>query len=114
MGRGLRTCWKLSLGAFLFGVLLLAYLGYRYRGHVSSAFGFISEETGGTAMAVLTIILSICGLMYGAFCLVFPILAYFGLKDLRRRIAAIQTTQIVATRSCEPKEPAISEKSGEL
>ena len=92
MKLGLRKYWKVWLSASLLGLLVLAYFGYRYRAHVSSAFGWISEETGGKAMGVLTIALTLCGLVYAFFCLIFPIIVYVGLRDLRRRMAEIEKT----------------------
>jgi hypothetical protein len=88
----LRKHWKIWLSASLVGLLIFVYLGYRYRGHVSSAFGWISEETGGDTMAVLVIVLALVGLVYAFFCLIFPIIVYFGLRDLRRRTAEIEKT----------------------
>lgn len=92
MKAGLRKYWKVYVGLFLLGLLFLAYFGYRHPGHVSSAFGWISEETGGKTMAVLTIALTLCALVYGLFCFIFPILVYFGVRDLRRRTAEMEQT----------------------
>jgi hypothetical protein len=90
MRLGLRKHWKIWLSAFLVGLLILVYLGYRYRGHVSSAFGWISEETGGNTMAVLVIALALAGLIYAVFCLILPMIVYFGFRDLRRQTAEIE------------------------
>jgi hypothetical protein len=97
---GLIRSWKAWLSALGLICLALAYFGYRYRGHVFSAFGWISEETGGKTMAVLTIALTLCALIYALFCLLFPIIVCFGLRDLRRRTAEIeQTTQKILQAS---------------
>jgi hypothetical protein len=118
MKLGSRKYGKLSaLILGLLGVLALAYLGYRYRGHVSSAFGSISGETGGTTMAVLTIVLTLGGLIYGLFCLISPIIVLCGLRDLRRRTAEIektmQTLARLSTRRANggPIRPEAEEKS---
>jgi len=92
MRLGLRKHWKIWLSAFLCGLLIVVCLGYRYRGHVSAAFGWISDETGGITMAVLVILLTLVGLIYAVFCLILPILVYCGLRDLRRRTAEIEKT----------------------
>jgi len=92
MKAGLRKYWKVYLGLCVLGLLFLAYFGYRHRGHVSSAFSWISEETGGKTMAVLTIALTLCALVYALFCFIFPILVYLGVRDLRRRTAEMEQT----------------------
>jgi hypothetical protein len=92
MRSGLRKHWKILLSAFLVGLLILAYFGYQYSGHVSSAFGWISDETGGNTMAVLVIGLALVGVVYASFCLIFPMIVYFGLRDLRRRSAHLEKT----------------------
>jgi hypothetical protein len=75
--------------------LTLAWLGYRFRGHLSSAFGSLADATGGKTIAVLCLALAVFVLVCIFFWMVFPILIYFGLKDLRRRTARLdQTTQV--------------------
>jgi hypothetical protein len=92
MKAALRKYWKMWVAVCVLALLFLAYFAYRHRAHVSSAFGWISEETGGKTIAVLTIALTLCGLVYGLFCFIFPILVYSGLRDLRRRTAEIEQT----------------------
>jgi hypothetical protein len=96
--------WLAALFLCLLGILVLVYLGYRYQGHVSSAFGWISEETGGKKMAVLAIALTLSGLIYGFFCLIAPIIVVLGLRDLRRRTAEMEKT--VQTFATLLKSPA--------
>ena len=117
---GARKYGKVWLSVFFLGfvgLLALAYLGYRYRGHVSSAFGWISEETGGKKMAVLTIALTLCGLIYGFFCLISPIIVVLELRDLRHRTTEIerivQTFARVVSRQANdgPMTPEAEEKS---
>jgi hypothetical protein len=120
MKLGLRKYWKVWLSAFAFGILVLAYLGYRYRGHVSSAFGWISEETGGKTMAVLTIALTLCAVVYALFCLILPIIVYFGLRDLRRRTAHLEETMQTFVRllgrdaNDENARPGVETKLSEM
>jgi hypothetical protein len=96
--------WKILLAALFVVFLVLLYLGFRYRGHVSSAFGWISEETGGTAIAVLTIALTLIGLVYGFFCLIFPIIVFFRLNDLRRQMSAVtQSVQALGRQRADEK-----------
>jgi hypothetical protein len=85
--RNHRKFWASLLVA---GLAVLLALGFRYRGHVSSAFGWISEETGGPVMALLAMVLAVCVAAYALFCFVLPFLIYFGLKDLRARTRAIE------------------------
>ncbi len=101
---GLRRFWKNLVGVGALIVLALIYFGFRYRGHVSSAFGWISEETGGKMMAVLTIALASIGLAYGAFCLIFPIIVFSRLNDLRRRIAEVAQNVDAMSRKSPPEE----------
>ena len=76
------------------GVLALALviLGYRHRGHLSSAFGYLTDATGGRTIAILSLIAAFFLLACFVFWLVFPILVYLGLRDVRRRTARLDQT----------------------
>lgn len=99
MPPGLRKYWKAFLSGCVLALLFLAYFVFRYRRHLSSAFGWISEETGGRKMAIATIALALCGLIYALFCLIFPIIVCLRLGDLRRRLIDIEQTIRPSTRA---------------
>src|SRR5262245_37103930 len=90
--------WKALLIIFFIALVVLGYLAYRYRGHLFSAFGWITDETGGKTPAVLSIALALGMLVCFVFWMIFPILVYFGLKDLRRRTAELNETAQTCAR----------------
>ena len=86
-----RKVWVAVMGLV---ALTLGLLGYRFRGHLSSGFGLVAEATGGSTTAVLSLTFALLALVCVFFWMIFPILVYLGLKDLRRRTAKLdQTTQ---------------------
>lgn len=87
-----RNVWMARLMVAGLVLVVLSYFAYRYRGHLSSAFGWLAQETGGKTLAILVIGLGLWILVCGIFWLIFPILVYFGLKDLRRRTAQLDQT----------------------
>ena len=89
-----RNVWIVAGGLVALG---LGVLGYRYHGHLASAFGFLADATGGRMIAVLSLALALLVLVCLFFWMIFPLLVYLGLKDLRRRITRLdQTTQLCA------------------
>lgn len=105
MNFGVRKYWKIWSSALLLVVLTVIYFGFHYRAHVSSAFGWISEETGGKTMAVLTIALSLLALVYGLFCLIFPIIVFVRLNDLRRRVNEVAQNVEMLDRQSPNEKP---------
>jgi hypothetical protein len=103
-------------------VLALAALGYRFRGHVSSAFGSLAEAVGGKMFAALSLALALFLVVCLVFWMIFPILVYFGLRDLRRHTARLHETaqrslqhlaQLTAQRDISKAEPAPEQKADE-
>lgn len=74
---------------FILAILAFGYLGYRYRGHVNSAFGWVVHETGSKPLAVLSIALALWVALCSFFWLIFPILVYVGLRGLQHRIVEL-------------------------
>lgn len=70
-------------------LLALAGVTIRYRGHLFSAFGWITEATGSKSYAALAILLTLFILVCAIFWLILPILLYLGLRDLRQRAAEL-------------------------
>jgi hypothetical protein len=85
---------NLMVWATVFGLLAIAigFIGYRFRGHLSSGFGFLAEATGNKTIAVLSLVLAVLILLCIFAWMVFPILVYLGLKDLRHRTARLDQT----------------------
>jgi hypothetical protein len=82
----------------LAGILVvgLAAFGYVYRGHVLSALDFVGDVTGGRTTAALSLVGGVLVLVWLLLWILFPIVVYLGLKDLRRRTAEVEET----TRLC--------------
>ncbi len=70
-------------------LIALAGIAIRYRGHLFSAFGWVTEATGSKSYAALAILLALFILVCVIFWLVLPILLYLGLRDLRQRAAEL-------------------------
>ena len=101
MSLGLTRVWKVRLIVAGLVLLALGLAAYSFRGHLTSAFGFITEATGSKTNAVLSLVVALCVLVCLVTCLfawlVFPIIVFFGLKDLRRRTAELdRTTRLLA------------------
>jgi hypothetical protein len=97
-------------------LISLATLGYVFRGHVLSALDFVAEATGDRLTALAALVGGLVVLLWLVLWLLFPIIVYLGLKDLRRRTTELdQTTrlcvrhlaQLTAERDspCDQKEP---------
>jgi hypothetical protein len=82
----------------ILAVLTLSFLGYWFRGHLSSGFGFVADATGGKTTAALSLALILFILVCAFFWMIFPIVVYFGLKDLRRRTAELDQTSRLCVR----------------
>jgi len=86
---------KVRLTVAGLAVLTLSLLGYWFRGHLLSGFGFVAEATGGRTTAALSLALVLLALVCAFFWMILPILVYFGLKDLGRRTTELdQTTRL--------------------
>ena len=85
----LTIIWVIVAGL---AALTLAILGYRFRGHLSSAFGLLAEETGGKTVAALSLVGALFILVCAFFWMIFPILVFLGLRDLRHRTARLHET----------------------
>lgn len=96
--------WILPLLVFVLVIAALAYLGYRYRGHVLSAFGYVTDATGSKTNAALTVALALAILICLFFWFIFPIVVYLGLRDLRRRTAELDETIQLALRQPIPED----------
>jgi hypothetical protein len=101
--------------------LTIGLVGYRFRGHLSSAWGLVAEAMGGRTAAALILTLALFVLVCVFFWMILPILVYLGLKDLRRRTAKLdQTTQLcvrhlaqlTADHDVTKPEPAPEQKAG--
>jgi hypothetical protein len=88
----------IRLAVAILAVLTLSFVGYWFRGHLSSGFGFIAEVTGGRMTAALSLALILFILVCAFFWMIFPIVLYFGLKDLRRRTAELDQTSRLCVR----------------
>ncbi len=87
-------------------LLALAFSAWWFRGHVFSAFGWLAEAVGGRTLAVLCIALGL-GLLVCVFSwLIFPIIVYLGLRDLRRRTAELERAAQVCVQSLSQTAPA--------
>jgi hypothetical protein len=111
--------WMIVAGVAL---IALAIAGYKFRAHLSSAFGLLADATGGRTLAVLSIALALFLVICLLFWMTFPILVYLGMRDLRRRTARLdQTTQLylrhLARLTTQPgaqePEPAPESKPGD-
>lgn len=87
-----RKAWWASV---LLLLLTIGVLGYYYRGHITSGFGFLAGTTGGNKSAALSLAFAVLIIVCVFFWMIFPILVWCGLKDLRRRTAELdQTTRL--------------------
>jgi uncharacterized Tic20 family protein len=85
----------LTLAALL--VLILLVLGYFYRRFLLSGLDLAAEATGSRMTAVLCLALGLLALLWLFIWMLFPIIVYVGLKDLRRRTAELdRTTKLCA------------------
>ena len=87
-----KTKQMIRLAVAILAVLTLGFLSYWFRGHLTSGFGFVAEATGGRTAAALSLALILFILVCAFFWMIFPIVVYFGLKDLRRRTAELDQT----------------------
>lgn len=85
-----RSLLKFRLIVPAVGLLALCILAYWFRGHLFSAFGWLTELTGNKTLAVLCAVLMVFLAGCAFFWLIFPIIVLFGLWDLRRRTAALE------------------------
>jgi hypothetical protein len=87
-----RRVWSIVAGLAL---LTLVFFSYWYRSYLFSGFGLVVEATGGRTLAVLSLALALFVLVCFFFWMIFPMLVYFGLRDIRRRTAKLdQTTRL--------------------
>ena len=93
-----KTKQMICLALALLAVLTLIFLGYWFRGHISSGFGFVAEATGGRTAAVLSLVLILFILVCAFFWMILPIIVFFGLRDLRRRTAELDQTSRLCVR----------------
>ena len=91
--RNRRVAWLVGSAVVLLALLVA---GYIYRGHVLSALDFIAEATGSRTTAALSVAGGLLVLLWLLLWMLFPIVVYFGLRDLRRRTAELDET----TRLC--------------
>jgi hypothetical protein len=79
-------------------ILALGALGYAYRIRLKVGLDFLVEETGSRTMAALCLILALFTLVCLLLWMLFPLLVYLGLKDLRRRTSELDETTRVCAR----------------
>jgi hypothetical protein len=75
-------------------VLLLGIgaLGYVFRGHVLSGLDLVAEATGGRGIALGVIVVSLIALACAFLWMLFPLILYLGLRDLRHRTTELNET----------------------
>jgi hypothetical protein len=101
--RSKRTLWLVVAGI---AIIVLGTLGYIYRTRVRLGLDVLVDETGSRTMAVLCVVLSLLVLCCLLLWMVFPLLVYLGLKDLRRRTSELDET----TRACARHLAAMAEE----
>src|SRR5689334_22293905 len=100
-----RTLW-LAVGGIL--LLTLTILGCVYRTRLRTVLHVLVDETGSKKSAVLCVAAALFLLFSLLLWMVFPLLVYAGLKDLRRR-----TTQLdESTRLCASHLARLTEQGG--
>lgn len=77
-------------------LLTMALLAWIFRPFLLSGLDLIAEATGSRASALAVTAVGLLALIWIFIWMLFPIFVYFGLRDLRRRTAALDAT----TRMC--------------
>ena len=93
--RNKRTFW---IWIAVAGIAIIASgaLAYVYRARLRLGLGLLVDETGSKSMAALCLVLGLFVLVCLVLWMLFPLLVYTGLKDLRRRTSELDET----TRLC--------------
>jgi len=89
-----RTFWILAAAA---AIIAVGVVGYVYRSRIKLGLGVMVDETGSRTMAAVCVVLGLFALFCLLLWMLFPILFYFGLKDLRGRTSELnETTKVCA------------------
>ena len=92
--RSKRTLWMVVPTIVIAAVAALAYV---YRSRIELGLGLLVDETGSRTMAAVCLVLGLFALCCLLVWMVFPILFYVGLKDLRHRTSEMnETTKVCA------------------
>ncbi|MFO1501909.1 MAG: hypothetical protein U1G07_26625 [Verrucomicrobiota bacterium] len=95
--RSMQSRLKLWLGSIAVAALLLAGLTYLLWARLRAAFDLLVEATGSAGAAWACVAAGLLALACILLWVLFPVLVYFGLRNLSRRAAELeQTTKICA------------------
>src|SRR5579885_3349667 len=85
--------WLIASAVVLLALLIVAVV---YRRFLFSAWDIIAQGTGGRTTAALCVLGALLVLLWLLVWVLFPLIVYLSLRDLRRRTAALDET----TRAC--------------
>lgn len=87
-------------------VICLGALGYFYRAQLASGFDLVVEETGSATAAAVCLGIGLVALVWMLIWMLFPIVVYLALKDLRRRTSELdESTRICARHLARLNNP---------
>jgi hypothetical protein len=76
--------------------LVIGILGYVYRTPLAQVFDELVDESGSQTAAVVSLVIALGLVLLAILWIVFPLMIYLGLRDLRRRTSELDET----TRLC--------------
>ena len=90
-----RWVWAEIAAAVVIGLAILAFV---YRAPLGWAFDILAEETGSMTAAIVCLGVALLALLWAALWLLFPIVVFLGLRDLRRRTSEVDATTELCAR----------------